>query len=395
MNYSPLVKRIAGEGAEAWTIHTEALKAQARGEDIILLSIGDPDFDTPKPVTDAAVAALHDGDTHYTEVIGERWLRDAIASRFAASGGNPASADNVCVVSGTQNGLFFASMLLLTAGDEVIVLEPNYVTYEATIGASGAKPVFVSTQADAGFRPDPKAIRSAITANTRAIMLSNPNNPTGINMTADELAAIAAIAREHDLWVISDEVYSALTFDAPHQRMAGLPGMAERTVTVGSLSKSHAMTGWRSGWLIGPKQLIKHAENLALCVLYGLPGFVQQAALVAVEQSDIITGEMREVYRRRRDLVMGQLTQIPGLNVIPAEAGMFLMLDIRATGLSGRDFAWALLRETGVSVLDATAFGPSAAGHVRISFAQDDASLKEACQRIDQFMRSRVALNVS
>lgn len=391
MEYSPLVKRIAGEGAEAWTIHTEAVDAQARGENIIVLSIGDPDLDTPEPIADAAVAALRDGDTHYIEVTGESRLREAIASDFEASGGGSTRPDNVCVVSGTQNGLFFASMLLLGADDEVIVLEPNYVSYEATIGASGAQPVLVPTHTDSGFRPDTDAIRQAVTANTRAILLSNPNNPTGVNMTPDELAAVAAIAREHDLWVISDEVYAALTFDAPHYRMAGLPGMAERTVTVSSLSKSHAMTGWRSGWLIGPQELVRHAENLALCVLYGLPGFIQQAAVTALEQGEAITGQMRGVYRRRRDLVMDHLSTLPGLRVVPAEAGMFLMLDIRATGLSGRDFAWQLLRETGVSVLDATAFGPSAAGHVRLTYASDEASLEEGCRRIGQFVRDRIS----
>lgn len=391
MKYSPLVNQIAGEGAEAWTIHTEALKAQARGEDIIVLSIGDPDFDTPSPITEAAISALHAGDTHYTEVVGEDDLRAAIAANFAASGGYAAQADNVCVVSGTQNGLFFASLLLLGAGDEVIALEPNYVTYEATIRASGATPVFVPTDVEAGFRPDAETIRRAITPNTRAILLSNPNNPTGVNMTREELEAIAALAREHDLWVISDEVYAALAYDAPHCRIAGLPGMAERTVTVASLSKSHAMTGWRSGWLIGPRELVEHAENLSLCVLYGLPGFVQQAALAAMHNHDTITREMRTIYRRRRDLAMQQLADVPGLRVVPAQGGMFLMLDIRATGLSGKDFSWALLRETGVSVLDASAFGPSAAGHIRITYAQDDASIEEGCRRIATFVRNRMA----
>src|SRR5699024_8419049 len=199
MEYSPLVERIAGEGAQAWEIHTAAVKAKNECEDVILLSVGDPDLATPEPVVDSAVTALRDGDTHYTEVTGNLRLRTLIAEHFAASGGWPAGADNVCVVSGAQNGLFFASMLLLHAGDEMIVLEPNYVTYEATIAAAGARPVFVPTQADAGFRPNPAAIRAAITDNTRAILLANPNNPTGVVITADELAEIAAIAREHDL----------------------------------------------------------------------------------------------------------------------------------------------------------------------------------------------------
>lgn len=388
MDYSPLVDRIAGEGAAAWDIHNQALDAQARGEDVVVLSVGDPDLDTPRPIVDAAVESLHDGHTHYADMVGELPLREAIARHYAAHGGWAAGPDNVCVVCGAQNGLFFASMLLLKGGDEVIVLQPNYVTYEATIAVSGARQVLVPTREEDGFRPDAAAIAAAITPRTRALMITNPNNPTGVAMSDDELKAIAAIAREHDLWVISDEVYATLRFDSPHQSIAALPGMAERTVTVSSLSKSHAMTGWRSGWIIGPRQLIAHAENLALCVLYGLPGFVQRAATVAVEQADTIVGEMRSVYQRRRDLVVERLSAVPNLRVVTPEAGMFVMLDVRGTGLSAADFAWRLLREHGVSVLDGTAFGPNAAGYVRLSYTLDEARLAEGCRRIEAFATS-------
>ena len=388
MDYSPLVNRIAGEGAAAWDIHHHALDARERGEDVVVMSVGDPDLDTPEPIVEAAVDSLRDGHTHYADMIGERPLREAIARQFAARGGWAAGPEHVCVVCGAQNGLFFASMLLLQAGDEVIVLEPNYVTYEATIAVSGAHQVTVPTREADGFRPDPQAIAAAITPRTRALLITNPNNPTGVVMTPDELEAIAALAREHDLWVISDEVYASLTFDVPHRGIAALPGMAERTVTVSSLSKSHAMTGWRSGWLIGPATLIRHAENLALCVLYGLPGFVQRAATVAVEQADVIADRMRSVYRRRRDLVVDRLAAVPKLDVVTPDAGMFVMVDVRGTGLSAGDFAWCLFREQGVSVLDATAFGPSAAGYVRLSYTLDEAALEEGCRRIAAFVDS-------
>lgn len=388
MDYSPLVDRIAGEGAAAWDIHNHALAAQARGDDVIVLSVGDPDLDTPEPIVDAAVASLRAGHTHYTEALGEQPLRAAIARDFAAHGGWAAGADNVCVVSGAQNGLFFASMLLFRNGDEVITLQPSYVTYEATIAVSGAREVPVPTRAADRFRPDPGAIAAAVTPRTRALLITNPNNPTGVVMTPAELEAIAAIAREHDLWVISDEVYAAITFDADHRCIAALPGMAERTVTVSGLSKSHAMTGWRSGWLIGPQALIGHAGNLALCVLYGLPGFVQHAALAALEHADDIGARMRAIYRRRRDLVVERLAAVPGLRVVTPEAGMFVMVDIRGTGLSGAEFSWGLLRAQGVSVLDATAFGANAAGYVRLSYTLDEARLEEGCRRIAAFAAS-------
>lgn len=385
MNYSPLVERIAGEGAAAWDLHAIAVAARDRGEDVILLSVGDPDLDTPEPVTEAAIAALCAGDTHYTDVLGAYPLRETVARHFAGHGGWEAGPDNVCIVSGAQNGLFFAAMLLLQPGDEALMLEPAYVTYEATIGASGATPVTVGTRAEDGFRPDPDAIAAAITPRTRALLITNPNNPTGVVMTEDELGAIAGIALEHDLWVISDEVYGSLCFDASHRCIAALPGMAERTVTVSSLSKSHAMTGWRAGWLIASEALVGHAANLALCVLYGLPGFVQKAAVVALAQADATADRVRGILRRRRDLVLEQLAGIPGLRVVSPEAGMFVMVDVRGTGLDSAAFASRLFHEQGVSVLDASAFGRSSVGHVRLSYTVDEDRLGEACRRISEF----------
>lgn len=385
MNYSPLVERIAGEGAAAWDLHAVAVAARNRGEDVILLSVGDPDLDTPETVTEAAIAALRAGDTHYTEALGAYPLREAVARHFAAHGGWQAGPDNVCIVPGAQNGLFFASMLLLQPGDEALMLEPAYVTYEATIGASGATPVTVGTRAGDGFRPDSEAIAAAITPRTRALLITNPNNPTGVVMTEDELATVATIARDYDLWVISDEVYGSLCFDVSHRCIAALPGMAGRTVTVSSLSKSHAMTGWRAGWLIGPEALISHAENLALCALYGLPGFIQKAAVAALDQADATSDQVRGILRRRRDLVVERLAGIPGLCVVTPEAGMFVMVDVRGTGLDSADFAARLFHEQGVSVLDAAAFGPSATGHVRLSYTVDEDRLEEACRRITEF----------
>lgn len=385
MEFSPLVERIAGEGAAAWDLHAEAAAARESGADVILLSVGDPDLDTPESVTETAVSALRDGDTHYTDALGIHDLRAAVARHFAGHGGWNAGPENVCIVSGAQNGLFFASMLLLQAGDEALMLEPGYVTYEATIAASGATPVSVASPAGEGFRPDPEAIAAAVTPRTRVLMLTNPNNPTGVVMTPDELEAIAAIARKYDLWVVSDEVYGALCFDRPHHCIAALPGMAERTVTVSSVSKSHAMTGWRAGWIIGPERLIEHAGNLALCVLYGLPGFIQRATLTALAEADVTSERVRGVLQRRRDLLVDRLSSIPGLRVTRPEAGMFVVADVRGTGLDSAGFARRLYDEQGVSVLDASAFGPSAAGHIRLSYTEDEARLEDACRRISAF----------
>ncbi|MDB6178286.1 aminotransferase class I/II-fold pyridoxal phosphate-dependent enzyme [Paracoccus sp. Z330] len=391
MKYSPFVERIAGEGAAAWAIHSEAIAAKARGEDVIVLSVGDPDMDTPAAVTDRAISALKQGDTHYVGVQGTPSLRDAIARHASHGMKLPLTAENVCVTAGAQNGLFFASLLLLQPGDEVIMPDPCYVTYEATVRAAGATPIAVPPRAGAGFRPDPDQIAARVTPRTRALLWASPNNPTGTVTSTDEARALAAIACKHDLWVISDEVYSGLTFGVEHVSIASLPGMAERTLTISSLSKSHAMTGWRCGWIIGPEQAIAHAGNLSLCMLYGLPGFVQQAAETALENADAISARMRDIYARRRDALLAALAPAPGIKSVAPDAGMFLMVDISATGMSANEFSWALLRETGVSALDATAFGPSAAGYVRLSFTLNEETLSEAGRRIVEFCRNHAA----
>lgn len=385
MRFSPLVDRIGGEGAAAWEIHYRAVRDRRAGRDVIILSVGDPDFDTPAAISEATIAALQAGDTHYSDLLGLEELRGAIARRFQVATGQPTALDNVAVMAGAQCGLFASALCLLSAGDEVIVPEPMYVTYEATLQAPGATIVRVPQRADNDFHLDADDVARAITPRTRAIYFATPCNPTGAMMTRATLEKIAALAIKHDLWVVSDEVYAALTFGNEHVSIGGLPGMADRTVTVSSLSKSHAMTGWRMGWIIGPKALIDHMHVLSMAMLYGLPTFMQRGAVVAVEQDLPEVELMRAAYQRRRDMTVARLNRVPGLKCHSPDAGMFMMLDVRGTGLDSGDFACRLYNSTGVALLDASAFGPSAAGHVRMSFVADDDSLEEACRRISGF----------
>lgn len=388
MRYSPFVQRISGESVSAWDIHYAAIEARGRGEDVIVLSVGDPDFATDPRISAAAGTALEQGDTHYTHVLGRPALREAIAAKQRRLLGIEVEAANVALVAGAQNGLFAASLCLFGSGDEVLVPEPMYLTYEACIHAAGASLVAVEQPAANGFRLTAAALEAALTDKTRGIALATPCNPTGNVYSREELEAVAELARKHDLWVISDEVYGQLTYDRQHLSIAALPGMAGRTVILNSLSKTHAMTGWRVGWAVGPEELVGHLDNLLLCMLYGLPGFIQEAALKALELDDEVVDSAREVYRRRRDLVMAGLRQVPLLDCREPEAGMFMLVDVRRTGLSSMDFAWQLFRATGVSVLDAQAFGASAEGFVRISFTVADEVLKDACQRIAGFVEA-------
>ena len=388
MKYSTLVDRVKGDAADVWDSHHRAQADKNRGEDVIVLSVGDPDFDTPDGITKTAIAALLKGDTHYTPVAGVNEFRESIAKRYRSEFGEGTCADNVIVTSGAQNALFIASMCITEEADEVIVLQPMYVTYEATVRASGATLVPVVLDESSGFSLNVEYLKAAITRKTRAIYFATPNNPTGISLNRDELKSIADLAIKHDLWVVSDEVYSDLVFDSEFFHIASLPGMAERTITLGSLSKSFAMTGWRIGWALGPKQFIDNAAKLVLCMLYGLPGFLQQGGIFALEsaQQDMIN--MREAYRGRRDLLIQKIDGIPGLKSLKPDAGMFLMVDVRGTGLTAPQFVTQLYEHSKVSVLDATAFGASAKGYVRVSFVVEELILLDASKRIAAFVSS-------
>ena len=388
MKFSRLTERIGGEGARAWAVHSEAMRRRRAGEQIIVLSVGEPDFDTPRPIVEAAKASLDRGRTHYTGIVGDPPLRAAIARRQAARMGVAVGPENVVVLAGAQCALFAALLCLLDQGEEIIVPEPMYVTYEAAIGASGAAIRPVALRPEHGFRLQAADVAAAIGPATRAVLINSPHNPTGAVIRRAEMEALAELCRRHDLWLISDEVYGSLVFEGDHISPAGLPGMAERTVTIDSLSKSHAMTGWRLGWAIGPEALMHHLGDLALCMLYGSPGFIQDAAIVALEEDHEALEKMRLAYRRRRDLLHRQLAQVPNLAVDRPEAGMFLMVDVGRTGKNAQDFAFGLLEAEKVALLPGTAFGPQLVNYVRINLGAPDAELEEAGRRIARYAES-------
>lgn len=382
MRFSNLTQRIAGDGAAAWDIHYRALALQEQGKDILLLSVGDPDFDTPPPIVQAAIDSLLAGNTHYADVRGKRSLRESIARRHQMRSGQPVDADQVVVLAGAQCALFSVAQCVLNPGDEVIVAEPMYVTYEAVFGACGAVVIPVPVRSENGFRVLPEDVAARITPRTRALALNSPHNPSGASLSRQTWLELSELCIAHDLWLISDEVYSELLFEGEHVSPASLPGMAERTATLNSLSKSHAMTGWRVGWVVAPASLAGHLENLALCMLYGSPDFIQDAAVVALETQLPELEAMRLAYRQRRDLVCESLADCPGVRALKPDGGMFVMVDIRETGLSAQAFADRLLDGYGVSVLAGEAFGPSAAGHIRLGLVLGAAPLRDACQRI-------------
>ncbi len=387
MKYAPLVERIAGDGARAWDIHYLAQQRRERGEDVIVLSVGDPDFDTPDPIVEVAVDSLRRGRHHYTPSVGLPELRDAVARNHRRDTGQPVGGANVAILAGAQNALMATAMCVLGPGDDIIIPEPMYVTYEGVVGACGARLVNVSLHPEDGFQIDPERIEAAIGPNSRALLINTPHNPTGAVLGRQVLEDLAGICRRYDLWLISDEVYATITYGAEHISPCAMPGMAERTATISSLSKSHAMTGWRLGWVIGPTDLISHVDNLTNSMLYGLPPFIQDAALFAVTTALGELDDMKTAYGARRDTFCAAIDGIDGISACWPDGGMFVMVDIRATGMTSGDFMERIYQAENVSLLSGEAFGPSGAGHVRISLAASDADLAEGCRRIERFVR--------
>lgn len=383
MKFSKLVDRIAGDGADAWHTHYAALAAREHDDDVIILSVGDPDLATPAPVVERAVASLRAGDTHYTPIRGRPALREAIAALHRQRSGQNIDADNVITLCGAQNALFVASLCLAEPGDEVITFDPMYTTYPATIEISGARMVRVGLPAARGFRLDLDALEAAITPRTRALFYASPGNPSGIIFNEQEMDGIATLARRHDLWIVADEVYAGI---APQGRVPNLAAtLPDQVVTIGSLSKTHAMTGWRAGWMVAPKELIAHADDVVMCMLFGLPGFVQEAALTALNMAAESERTVREYLASRAALMMRELRDIRGIQVLAPEAGMFMLADIGATGLTTEQFVSRLYQRHKVSIMDGAAFGRETRGFVRLSFATDEALIVEACRRLREF----------
>ena len=390
MRYSSLTGRVAGEGSDAWQVHDDAVERIARGDDVILLSIGDPDFETPAAIRRAANAALGAGRTHYSPIGGEPPLRRAIAAESSRTLGAAIDSGQVTVFPGAQAALFGVTQCLFDAGDEVIVAEPTYVTYEAVLGAPGAKMVPVALSPENNFQLDPDALARAVTPRTRGIILNFPHNPTGACLTADQARSVARLCRQHDLWFVSDEVYSALYYTGKHHESPlSLPGMLDRGILISSLSKSHAMTGWRCGWAVTPPALAGHLSNLARAMYFGVAQFIQDAAAAAITSGGAELETIRSCYERRARLMVEGLSGLPGIKVRMPDAGMYLFADVRGTGLDGKQFARALLDATGVSVTPGEGFGQSGAGHVRITLGTGDQRLSDACHRIARFAGTR------
>ena len=390
MKFSSAVTRLSGEGADSWEVHYEGLARLEAGEDIIMLSVGqETDQATSTQIVGAAKASLDKGRHHYAPVNGNLDLRQAIAQRHRALTRQSVTATHCTVFAGAQNALFAVAQCLLEHGDEVILIDPYYSTYPATFSASGATLVSVPAKPENHFQINPDDIIAQVTSRTRAIVLNSPNNPTGaVYMQAQFTPLVEACVRE-GIWLISDEVYQEILPEDERCSPAGLPvpGAESVCVTVSSLSKSHRMTGWRLGWAVGPERLMHALYNLSMCMSYGLPQFIMDAAVVALGSTQT-ADEISRAMSSRRQLVLEQLDNVAGMEIFSAGRGMFVVLDIRKLPLSGKAFARGLLDRQKVAVLPCDGFGQVGKDLIRMSLCASEEQLVTACQRIVAFANS-------
>ena len=357
-------------------------------KEVISLGIGEPDFVTPWHIREAAVSSLEKGKTGYTSNLGSPRLRRSIAAyveKHCSVDYNP--HDEIIVTVGVSEAIDLALRALLNPGDEVLYHEPCYVSYSPSILLAGGVPVAVATRADDEFSLKAADLEKAVTKRTRVLMLNFPTNPTGAVMPLEELKKIAAFALKHDLVVLTDEIYSELTYDeVPHHSIAALPGMKERTLFLHGFSKAFAMTGWRIGYACGPADIIEAMMKIHQYAILCAPIMGQEAATEALERGARSVERMREEYRLRRNYIVSSLNEA-GIPCHLPKGAFYVFPDIRGTGLSSKDFSLKLLETHKVAVVPGTAFGPSGEGYVRCSYATSMDQIKIACERIMQFVR--------
>ena len=376
MEPSHRIRSIVEDG-DGWAILDRIAARRASGRAVVDLTLGEHDRRTDPRILAAMDASARGGNTGYAPVPGTPALRAAIAARIEARTGVPTTAANVLVTPGGQAALFAALVTACDPGETVAIVAPHYATYPGTVRAAGARLVVADARPEDGFLPRPAVLPPA-----RALLLNTPNNPTGAVYPAPLLEALG---QAHSGWIVSDEVYDTQVWEGAHVSPRALPGLAGRTLVVGSMSKGHAMTGSRIGWLVGPPDAIAAARDLATHTTYGVAGFVQDAALHALALGPRLEEEVAAPFRRRRDAAMRALAGRIGLRPHASPATMYVMADVRLTGLSGTAFSFRLLDEAGIAVMPGESFGAPAEGHVRIALTTEDDALVAALDRLGEF----------
>ena len=391
MKFAPISDRLTGLGAAKWAVHVEGLRRASLGESVILLSIGEPDLPPPASVIDKAASSMRSGRTRYAAGQGEPETLLAIADHLTRRSGFRVTPEQVLFTAGTQNGLCTALLTLVQAGDEVLVPDPYYATYEGLVAASGATFVPVPTLPEDNFHVTAQAIENAITSRTKVLLLNTPSNPTGAVLSVSEIDAIGEVCERHDLWIICDEVYADMTYDAPFCSPFDRPHLRDRTLAVSSISKSHALPGFRAGWVASHPDVTPRLILVAEAMLFGSQPFIEDALAVALNEKHPEVERLRVAFRERAETLIKSFEGSKAITARMPEGGMFVMLDVRKTKLTGEQFAWQLLKEKNVSVMPGESFGKGGAGHIRIALTVDSVILRDACERIRSLAEKLVA----
>ena len=384
MQASQRITTLLGGGSDGWDVFNRARQMIADGMPVTELTIGEHDIRTAAPILQDMHRAAMAGHTGYAAVPGTAHLRDFVAQRVQSRTGVPTTRANVMITPGGQSALFAAHAAVCDPGDTALYLDPYYATYPGTLRAVSAKPVCIQTRVEDAFQPRASDI-AAHAKGAKSLLINSPNNPTGVVYSHATLDGIAQVYLDNDLWLISDEVYDTQVWEGMHISPRALPGMADRTLVVGSMSKSHAMTGSRCGWIVGPEDMIEHLINLATHTTYGVPGFIQDAAAFALNQGEVLEAEVAEPFRRRRAIAKDVLAGQNAVALVPAQGAMYLMLDVRSTGMSGEGFANALLDAHHIAVMPGESFGQAAAGHIRVAMTIEDGAFEAALRTLCEF----------
>ena len=383
MRYATVTDRLADLGGAKWAVHAKARAMKAAGHDIIELTIGEPDVPTPPRFIEAVSRSMASGRTGYSNGKGEPGTVAALAARYTERRGREIAPDQIMCLPGTQTVLYAVLRTLVEAGDEVLIGDPMYATYEGLIAQTGAAAVPVPLRPEHGFRIQVADVAARITPRSRVLFLNTPHNPTGAVLRREDIRALGDLARAHDLWILADEVYEDLVFpNVPFTSPLDLPDLADRTVVASSISKSHAAPGFRSGWCVGPAEFCARLLPLSETMLFGSQPFIADLTELAVSEPSPVAEAMAHRYSRRAGIIAQALDGVGGLSVHRPEAGMFALVDVRATGLSGAAFADSLLDQHKVAVMPGESFGAGLSGWLRLSLTQPDDRTLQAVTRI-------------
>lgn len=387
MEYAERMNRLGQE--TAFMVLARAKELEAQGRSIVHLEIGEPDFDTPSNITEAAIKALREGYTHYGPSAGLPETRECIADYISRDRGIKVGPKNVIVTPGGKPVMFFAILACVNEGDEVIYPNPGFPIYESMINFVGAKPVPIKLKEEREFRLDVADLERLLSPRTKMVIINSPQNPTGGMLTRDDIAAIAELLKDKDIYILSDEIYSKSIYEGEHTTIASYPELLDRVIILDGFSKAYAMTGWRLGYGVMNLELAGHMEKLMNNANSCTCSFIQRAAIEGLTGPQDDAKKMVASFRERRDVIVEGLNKIDGFRCLKPQGAFYVFPNIKGTGMGSKELETFCMEEAGVAILSGTAFGALGEGYIRFSYANSIPNIREALSRIEKGLASR------